>query len=374
MDSKMSVNGHFPMVIKKRPKRRNRKIQYNEENRIMNKRGRLNVYLYKIPEKSIRYVRDLWNTLVNMRWRWLMLTVSLINVIAYFSFAELFLLDAWVSGDFNSLPSEPKCINGVHNFTSFFMLGIETITTTGYGYFHPTEYCYLVWLILTCSTLVTIFIDGAFISVVYVKMSRPAIRINHTMFSKKAVISLRNGKLCLIFRINDSTGKHWIGSQVRLFLITQKVSVEGELLPNYINELKLVPHGILFWPLEIIHEIDSESPLWNISAQNLMLTKFELVATLTGNSVLTGQTSKSQTSYLNDEIQWGYWFSPCLSYNYVKNEYTVNKKKFDTTVLLDTPLCSARHLSKVEKEISKKSLSLNCLHLVHNPEINIHER
>lgn len=157
----------------------------------MSKRGRLNVYLYKIPHKSIRYVRDLWNTLVNMRWRWLMLTVSLINVSAYILFAELFLLDAWISGDFEatSSPGRHKCINGVHNFTSFFMLGIETITTTGYGYFHPTENCYLVWIVLTCSTLVTIFIDGAFISVVYVKICRPARKINYCMFSKKAVVS-----------------------------------------------------------------------------------------------------------------------------------------------------------------------------------------
>ncbi|XP_015837662.1 inward rectifier potassium channel irk-1 isoform X1 [Tribolium castaneum] len=370
MDNKSAISSNLPMVIKRCPKRRNRKVQYNEENRIMSKRGRVNVYLYKIPHKSIRYVRDLWNTLVNMRWRWLMLTVSLINVSAYFLFAELFLLDAWISGDFSeSLCNHHKCINGVHNFTSFFMLGIETITTTGYGYFHPTENCTLVWTILTFSTLVTIFIDGAFISVVYVKISRPAYTINNSLFSKKAVICLRNGALCLIFRINDSTGKHWIGSQVNLFLITQKVTNNGELLPNFIVELKLQPYGVLFWPTEIVHEISSESPLWNTSAQDILLNKFELVATLSGSSVLTGQASKSQTSYLNGEILWGYWFSSCMNYDNAKCEYTVNKKKFDKTVLLDTPLCSACDLSKIEREIFKKSLSIDCLYFLTDCQI-----
>ncbi|CAH1380057.1 hypothetical protein MTP99_003956 [Tenebrio molitor] len=375
MDRKINVTGtHFPLVFKKFPKKRNRQVRYNEDNRIMSKRGRINVYLYKIPQKSIRYVRDLWTTLVNMRWRWLMFTVALVNLGAYFIFAELFLLDAWVSGDFSNPVPHDRCIIGVHNFTSFFMLGIETITTTGYGYFHPTENCYLVWIVLTCSTLVTIFIDGAFISVVYVKMSRPACKINFSLFSKKAVISLRNGKLCLIFRINDSVGKHWINSQVKLFLITQNVSSEGELFPNYITELELLPCGALFWPVEVVHEINSDSPLWNISAQDLMVTKFELLATLTGSSVLTGQTSKSQTSFLNDEVLWGFWFSPCLSFNPEKCEYVVNKKNFDKTILLDTPLCSAKHLSKVEKEISKKSVSTECLYLSSDHEANIHER
>ncbi|RZB40794.1 IRK domain containing protein [Asbolus verrucosus] len=157
----------------------------------MSKRGRINLYLHKIPHKSIRYVRDLWNTLVNMRWRWLMFTVTLVNVSAYFLFAELFLFDAWISGDFDGEPDHKKCINGVHNFTSFFMLGIETITTTGYGYFHPTENCHLVWIVLTCSTVVTIFIDGAFISVVYVKISRPTYKITFSLFSKRAVVSTK---------------------------------------------------------------------------------------------------------------------------------------------------------------------------------------
>lgn len=145
-------------------------------------------------------------------------------------------------------------------------------------------------------------------------------------------------------------------------MITQKTSNEGELLPNYITELELLPYGVLFWPIEIIHEINSESPLWNISAQDLLLQKFELMATLTGSSVLTGQASKSQTSYLHDEILWGYWFSPCMNFDNRKNEYMVNKKKFEKTILLDTPLCSARDLNKIEKEISKKSLSMNCFY------------
>lgn len=152
----------------------------------MNKKGRVNIHLCKVPEKSIRYASDLWNTLVNMRWRWLLLTIALINLTAYLTFGLLFLLDAWVSGDFEKPIGNGTCMRGMHNFTSYFMLGIETITTTGYGYFRPSEFCYFVFVILTCSTMVTIFIDGAFVSVVYAKFGRPAYK--WTIFSKKAVV------------------------------------------------------------------------------------------------------------------------------------------------------------------------------------------
>lgn len=68
--------------------------------RLVSKRGRVRVYFKKIPQKSLQYAKDLWNTLVDMQWRWLSLTVSLINVLAYLSCGALFYLDAWISGDF----------------------------------------------------------------------------------------------------------------------------------------------------------------------------------------------------------------------------------------------------------------------------------
>ncbi|KAJ8965969.1 hypothetical protein NQ314_003817 [Rhamnusium bicolor] len=87
------------------------------------------------------------------------------------------------------------------------------------------------------------------------------------------VICLRNGKLCLMIRINDSFRKHWIDNKIDVFLIKGTISKEGEVIPNFIKELDLEPHGMLFWPVEIVHEITPSSPLWNISAKNLMTSK-----------------------------------------------------------------------------------------------------
>lgn len=80
-------------------------------------------------------------------------------------------------------------MSGIQNMRNFFMLGIETITTTGYGYIHPTEYCKLYFVVLTYSTLTSILIDGAFISVVYAKLNRPNERnIYGQIISKRAVV------------------------------------------------------------------------------------------------------------------------------------------------------------------------------------------
>lgn len=155
-----------------------------------------------------------------------------------------------------------------------------------------------------------------------------------------------------MFRINDRTGKHWIDSQVNLFFIWENMlSNEEELIPNYVCELELVPYGMLFWPVEIVHEITLNSPLWNVSAGDLMIRKFEIIATITGSSIVTGQSSTSQTSYLSTrEVMWGCFYGSCMEYNSEHEAYEVVKKHFNRTVVFDSPLCSASHLSEIGRE------------------------
>lgn len=358
-----NIRYNLPLIIRreekvKRDLRRNAEDIIDSNYRVISKRGRVNIHLDKIPEKSLRYVHDFWNTLVNMRWRWLLVTVLLVNLVAYLLFSFFFYFDAWISGDFDGLTNHEFCIIGVNNFTSFFMLGVETITATGYGYFQPTEHCQLIFGILTFSTLVTIFIDGAFISVVYVKFSKPTIYSN--IFSKKCVINMRNGKFCLILRINDEEGKHWINTHINIYFIQDFVTEEGEVIPNYIHELDIVPYGTLFYPVEIVHEIDEASPFWTISAKDLMLYNFEILVVVTGNSINTGQCSKSQTSYLSKEIQWGHRFCSCIEYNNKKLEYSIDKKKFNKVISYDTPLGSPETMDELRKltEANQQQLRL----------------
>lgn len=58
-----------------------------------------------------------------------------------------------------------------------------------------------------------------------------------------------------------------------MYLIKDRAMLEGELIPNYTVELEIKPFGMLFWPVDIIHEIGPESPLWDISAKELMTTR-----------------------------------------------------------------------------------------------------
>ncbi|RZC36500.1 inward rectifier potassium channel 2, partial [Asbolus verrucosus] len=229
---------------------------------------------------------DFANTLVLIRWRWVTLIVVLINAFFYVSFAGLWMLDAWLSGDFNATKQENFCVEATRHFAGYLLLSIETITTTGYGYFYPTDHCQIAWIILTLSTIVMILIDGAFISVVFLKICKPPRKDGLSLISKKAVICLRNGKLCLIFRINDNLNKHTIDSKVTA------------------------------------HFIDKTT------------------------------TEMQNTSYLSEEIFWGYRFRSCMEFDENLQKYRIYEHNLFKISPCDTSLCSAKRLKAIKCELN----------------------
>lgn len=80
---------------------------------------------------------------------------------------------------------------------------------------------------------------------------------------------MRDGVLCLIFRIRDTYGKHWARTMIKAVVIRRRNSPEGEPLTYYFENLKLEKHGLIFWPLEIVHKITYDSPMWTMSPQAL---------------------------------------------------------------------------------------------------------
>lgn len=64
-----------------------------------------------------------------------------------------------------------------------------------------------------------VMIDTAMVGIIYTKLTRPPRKPHIWKFSHKAVISLRDSKLCLMFRICDPNESHLINSQVHVYLI-----------------------------------------------------------------------------------------------------------------------------------------------------------
>lgn len=197
-------------------------------------------------------------------------------------------------------------------------------------------------------------VQAFMVGIVFAKMTRPKHRTQTLLFSKNSVICQRDGDLCLMFRVGDMRKSHIIGANIRAQLIKSKLSKEGEALAQFQTELEITTDGcssdlFFIWPMIVVHRITPDSPLYNLSASDMIQDRFEIVVILEGTVESTGQTTQARSSYLNTEILWGHRFDPVVTYNKDRQGYEIDYSRFDSTTMVDTPLCSAKELADFYK-------------------------
>lgn len=84
--------------------------------------------------------------------------------------------------------------------------------------------------------------------------------------------------------------------------------------------------------------------------------RFEIIAVAEGSSNITGLVSQIRTTYSNNDIFWGQRFKTCVEFEEKTNSYVVDYKKFKQTVPFDTPLCSAKKLEEIQKQVEQSEV------------------
>ena len=98
----------------------------------------------------------------------------------------------------------------------------------------------------------------------------------------------------------------------------------------------------LLWPETVVHSINQSSPLYELSADDLEMAKFEIVVIMEGTIESTDQRVQARTSYLPAEILWGHRFEPVVSYDKSQSRYVADYSRFHDTQPVETPRASAR--------------------------------
>ncbi|XP_011503129.1 PREDICTED: G protein-activated inward rectifier potassium channel 3-like [Ceratosolen solmsi marchali] len=318
------------------------------------KSGECNVLQSRISRRSLRFLQDIFTTLVDTQWRWTLLCFALSFLLSWLAFAGIWWLIAFTHGDFeprHQTDAWRPCVNELHGFTSCFLFSIETQHTIGYGGRSTTEECPEAIFVMCIQSISGVMIQAFMVGIVFAKMSRPKQRTQTLLFSRQAVICQRDGELCIMFRVGDMRKSHIIGAHIRAQLIKSRTTKEGEVLHHNQQELAVgadgQPESLFFiWPCTVVHRINAQSPFYCMSAEDMLAERFELVVILEGTIESTGQTTQARSSYLPQEILWGHRFEPMVSYSKERQGYEVDYSLFDSTVQVDTPLCSGRELSE----------------------------
>jgi inward rectifier potassium channel len=189
-----------------------------------------------------------------------------------------------------------------------FFFSVETLATVGYGDMHPqTLYAHTVASVqIFAGTLYLALLAG----IVFARFSRPTARFR---FSDVAVIRPIDGRTTLMFRSANARHNSIVEASARLRLISDAVTVEGFRLRRIVD-LKLLreehPLFVLGWNL--MHVIDSTSPLAGATPESLAAVHASFSLTLRGTDETTGQVLIGRAEYTSDALRWNQSFDDVL--------------------------------------------------------------
>uniref|UniRef100_A0A8C4TA07 Potassium inwardly rectifying channel subfamily J member 21 n=1 Tax=Erpetoichthys calabaricus TaxID=27687 RepID=A0A8C4TA07_ERPCA len=319
--------------------------------RYVEKDGKCNVHHGNVRE-TYRYLSDIFTTLVDLKWRFNLLVFTMVYTTTWIFFGFIWWLIAYIRGDLEHAEdrSWTPCVNNLNGFVSAFLFSIETETTIGYGYRVITDKCPEGIILLLVQAILGSIVNAFMVGCMFVKISQPKKRAETLMFSNKAVISLRDGKLCLMFRVGDLRNSHIVEASIRAKLIKSKQTKEGEFIPLNQTDINVGfdtgdDRLFLVSPLIISHEVNEHSPFWEISRAQLEKEEFEIVVILEGMVEATGMTCQARSSYLDSEVMWGQRFMPVLTLE--EGFYEVDYDTFHNTYETPTPTCSAKELAEL---------------------------
>lgn len=315
--------------------------------RVLSKDGESNFYKPLLHcRKGFSYS---FMTIVEAKWRWTLFYLFLAFCADWLFFGIIYWFIALVHGDLSEdhLPQHQNatgwvpCIKNVYGFTSTFLFSIEVHTTIAYSQRAITPNCPATILAMCVQCIVSSIFQAFMIGILFAKIIRPNARVDTILFSKRAVISLRDEKLCLILRVGNLR-KRKIQNVKATVILLKFINKNNNMYFVEQKELGVTMDGyestFSLWPISVVHIIDEKSPLYDISAADLLCGHFEILAIFEGIHGITGQAIQARTSYTENDLLWGHRFVPMIN---DINKIAYDLSKLSATHEVDTPLCSA---------------------------------
>ncbi len=295
------------------------KVATESRLRFLNRDGTFNVQRRGLREFS---PRNLYHFLLTMSWTEFLGLVLLLYFLSNVVFGLVYSsLGAESLVDTSNDPTVSLFLRG-------FFFSVQTFATIGYGTIHPVGI--IPNLLVTVESYYSLLANALITGLVFARFSRPTARI---IFSENAVVAPYRGGQGFMFRLVNSRKNQLIELKAQV-MFTRFVEKDG-VAERKFDILNLERERVSFLPLAwtLVHPIDDESPMKNLTAADFERLDAEVIIVISAMDETFAQTVHTRSSYKLKEIKFGYKFVSI--YNEIKS---------DEPISIDV-----RKLSKVEK-------------------------
>jgi inward rectifier potassium channel len=180
-----------------------------------------------------------------------------------------------------------------------FFFSVQTMATIGYGRMTPVG----SWpnAIVTFEAFFGIVYSALTTGLAFARFTRPTAGVH---FSKVAVVGNHDGVKTFKFRVANDRSSHIVEAQLRLWLIAESVTSEGERYRRSV-ELQLhrseSPVFSLTWTA--MHSIDEASPLKEYLGNTAIERQWHLLITFTGYHESLANQVYARHVYLPKDVQ-----------------------------------------------------------------------
>lgn len=187
-----------------------------------------------------------------------------------------------------------------HPFVASFYFSAQTFTTVGYGAIAPKGD--LTSLVASFEAFVGLITFAIATGLIYGRFSRPSTKI---AFSHNVIITPYEGKTAVMFKMVNQRNSVLLNTKVNVMLsiVEGDISASDNLIREYYN-LPLEVDFVRYFPLTwtIVHEINEESPLYNMSVSEIKSKLAELLILVEAYDETYTQMVVRKHSYA--ESQW----------------------------------------------------------------------
>ena len=224
---------------------------------------------------------------------------------AYLAMNTVFACIYWLIGPEQLQGADAPTAMG--RFLNVFFFSAQTLTTVGYGGITPHSLA--ANIVASVEAMFGVFGFALGTGLLFGRFSKPSSKIE---FSTNALIAPYQDATALQFRIVNRRPNVLMELEARVMLMTVTRSDNGPKRDYEV--LTLERQGIFFFPLTwtIVHPINSESPLFGKTKEDLELLQAEILILIKGYDDTFSQMVNTRYSYRYDEFVWGARFTPAF--------------------------------------------------------------